>query len=98
MKKLSEKELVLLAQAGDQKSINMLFEKMHKIIPISLKRTFRTVDHETIQDITQIALMKGFKNLNKYNATYTFNTWVTTIARNAMIDHFRKNKYKIIEV
>jgi len=98
MKNLSDRELALLAQAGDNKALEMLFGKMKKSVQISLRRTFNKVDTATIEDISQNALMKAFQYLGKYNPTFSFNAWVTTIAKNSMIDHMRRKNCKLDEV
>lgn len=45
------------------------------------------------QDLTQEVFIKMFRTLNTYDAERgAFMTWVTTITRNLLVDHFRKGK------
>jgi RNA polymerase sigma-70 factor (ECF subfamily) len=45
------------------------------------------------QDLTQEVFIKMYRTLNTYDATKgAFMTWVTTITRNLLVDHFRKTK------
>lgn len=45
------------------------------------------------QDLTQEVFIKMFRTLNSYDAGRgAFMTWVTTITRNLLVDHFRKSK------
>lgn len=45
------------------------------------------------QDLTQEVFIKMYKTLNTYDSERGgFMTWVTTITRNLLVDHFRKTK------
>ena len=50
-------------------------------------------DSENAQDLTQEVFIKMYRTLNTYDAGKgAFMTWVTTITRNLLVDHFRKSK------
>jgi len=45
------------------------------------------------QDLTQEVFIKMYRTLNSYDAERgAFMTWVTTMTRNLLVDHFRKTK------
>ena len=45
------------------------------------------------QDLTQEVFIKMYRTLNTYDAGKgAFMTWVTTMTRNLLVDHFRKTK------
>jgi len=45
------------------------------------------------QDLTQEVFIKMYRTLSSYDHTKgAFVTWVTTITRNLLVDHFRKTK------
>ena len=45
------------------------------------------------QDLTQEVFIKMYRTLSSYDASRgAFVTWVTTITRNLLVDHFRKTK------
>ena len=45
------------------------------------------------EDLTQEVFIKMYKTLNSYDVGRgAFMTWVTTITRNLLVDHFRKTK------
>lgn len=45
------------------------------------------------EDLTQDAFIKIFKNMGNYNATAgNFVTWVVSVTRNLLIDHYRQSK------
>lgn len=46
------------------------------------------------QDLTQEVFIKIYRTLGSFDATKaSFVTWVTTVTRNLLVDHFRKGKY-----
>ncbi len=50
-------------------------------------------DSENAQDLTQEVFIKMYRTLETYDAGKgAFMTWVTTITRNLLVDHFRKSK------
>jgi len=45
-------------------------------------------------DLTQDVFVKIYRTLGTYDGTKAaFMTWVTTVTRNLLVDHFRKGKY-----
>jgi RNA polymerase sigma-70 factor (ECF subfamily) len=45
-------------------------------------------------DLTQEVFIKMFRTLSTYDTSRaSFMTWVTTVTRNLLVDHFRKGKY-----
>ncbi len=49
---------------------------------------------EDADDLTQEVFIKMYKTLNSYDVERgAFLTWVTTITRNLLVDHFRKAKH-----
>jgi len=50
---------------------------------------------ELSEDLTSETFLKWFEKFETYNEEYQFSTWIFTIARNTLIDFFRKNKIEI---
>ena len=45
-------------------------------------------------DLTQEVFIKIYRTMNTFDGTRAaFMTWVTTVTRNLLVDHFRKGKY-----
>lgn len=60
---------------------------------------FRSVnDLELTKDLTQEIFLKVLNEGEKYNPKYNINTWVGNIAKNYVIDYFRKKKLDAISV
>jgi RNA polymerase sigma-70 factor (ECF subfamily) len=48
---------------------------------------------EDAEDLSQEVFIKMYRTLSTYDAGRgSFTTWVTTVARNLLVDHFRKTK------
>ena len=53
---------------------------------------------EDIEDILQDVFIKVYKNINRFDDSYRFSTWVFQITRNTTIDAIRKNGARPNEV
>ena len=95
MRNLSEKELVVLAQEGNNRAMSVLLERMRPKALNSMRIKFIGTSPETIEDAVQVSLMKSFTKLGKYNPTYSFSTWFFRICINTIIDGKRKVENKV---
>jgi RNA polymerase sigma-70 factor (ECF subfamily) len=60
-----------------------------KIFHIAYKFTGK---HDEAEDLTQEIFFKVFKSLEKFNRDADFSTWLSSVARNYCIDHYRAGK------
>jgi RNA polymerase sigma-70 factor (ECF subfamily) len=60
-----------------------------KIFHIAYKFTGK---HDEAEDLTQEIFFKVFKSLDKFNRDADFSTWLSSVARNYCIDHYRAGK------
>lgn len=85
-----DKELVKLAQSGDQQAFKQLVEsyqrKVYSICYGMLKNP------EDSMDASQETFIKVFRYLDKFNFQSKFYTWLYRISVNVCIDQIRKNK------
>jgi RNA polymerase sigma-70 factor (ECF subfamily) len=52
-----------------------------------------TNSQETAEDLTQEVFLKIYRTLASYNVEKgAFTTWLTTLTRNLLVDHFRRSK------
>jgi len=65
-------------------------EYKHKVYSFVLYRVGGDV--ALAEDLTSDTFLKAFERFESYNDTYAFSTWIFTIARNTIIDHYRKDK------
>lgn len=60
-----------------------------KVFHIAYKFTGR---HDAAEDLTQEIFLKVFKSLDKFHRDADFSTWLSSVARNYCIDHYRASK------
>jgi RNA polymerase sigma-70 factor, ECF subfamily len=83
--------LVRQCIAGDQQAWQQLVVNQHRrIYGICYRFTGSATDAE---DLTQDVFLKLYKNLESFDVQKgNFNTWLTTLARNLLVDHFRRTR------
>lgn len=96
--KLSEAELVVLSQAGDQRAVSRLFTAMGRKMTSIMARKFNSLSRESIEDGVQVSMAKAYNKINTYNPTYSFNSWITRICSNTFIDMKRTAEFKITKL
>jgi len=74
----------------DSENFRLLVKKYQEIILNYLYGW--TWDKSLAEDLTQETFVSLFENLGKYDRTKSLKAWLLTIARNKLIDHFRKHK------
>ncbi len=87
----SELELVNRCLKGDDTAWEALLQAhTHKVYNLCYRFTGRTEDAE---DLTQEVFIKVFRTLKTYDvAQAKFSTWVSRIARNHLVDHYRRTR------
>jgi RNA polymerase sigma-70 factor (ECF subfamily) len=84
--------LVRRCVAGDAAAWEDIVRQYHRRIYNICYRFSGSSDEA--EDLTQDVFIKMYKTLNTYDLERgAFMTWVTTITRNLLVDHFRKSKY-----
>ena len=83
--------LVRRCVAGDAAAWEEIVQRYHRRIYNICYRFAGSADDA--QDLTQEVFIKMYRTLNTYDAGRGgLMTWVTTITRNLLVDHFRKTK------
>jgi RNA polymerase sigma-70 factor (ECF subfamily) len=49
---------------------------------------------ETTEDLGQEIFLKAYENINDFDKSLKFSSWLYRIARNHVVSHWRKNKYE----
>ena len=60
-----------------------------KVFHIAYKFTGK---HDEAEDLTQEIFLRVFRSLEKFNRDADFSTWLSSVARNHCIDHYRASK------
>ena len=88
----SDYEYVKRAQQGDQLAFSYLLKKHYgHLFYFILQKVRNYLDAE---DVTIDTFTKAFMNINSFNPTSRFSTWLFTIGKNTSIDFIR---YKAIK-
>lgn len=90
MLKVSDEELVQQVLSGKRKAFETLVDRYQKIIFNTAYRTTR--NYEDSQDITQTVFIKAFQNLQGFNPSYRFFSWLYRIAVNESINFVNQRK------
>ncbi len=95
-KALNDFQLIDEAISGDEKAYARLMKKYRKPVFHTVLRMVRNTDDA--EDLTIETFGKAFKNLSKFQKSYTFSAWLFRIATNNCIDFIRKRKLKTLSV
>jgi len=95
---LNDNEILLIkrSQKGDINSFEELIKEYKKMAyNIALKMLKNKEDAE---DVSQEALIKVYKSIDRFNMQSSFKTWLYRIVVNTCLDHVRKNKENPISI
>ncbi|MDQ2869192.1 MAG: sigma-70 family RNA polymerase sigma factor [Acidobacteriota bacterium] len=87
---LSDRELALSARAGDMLSFEALVVRKTPAV-VSVARRIVS-DPEDARDVAQMVFLRVWEQLDRYDSTYSFNTWLYRIATNLSIDFLRSSR------
>jgi RNA polymerase sigma-70 factor, ECF subfamily len=84
--------LVRRCVSGDAAAWQEIVQQYHRRIYNICYRFSGSADDAS--DLTQEVFIKMYRTLSTYDTSRaSFMTWVTTVTRNLLVDHFRKGKY-----
>jgi RNA polymerase sigma-70 factor (ECF subfamily) len=84
--------LVRRCVSGDAAAWQEIVQQYHRRIYNICYRFSGSPDDAS--DLTQEVFIKMYRTLSTFDTTRaSFMTWVTTVTRNLLVDHFRKGKY-----
>jgi len=84
-------ELAVAAAAGDVEAVGRLYDQM--VAPIYRYVAVRVHRREDVEDLTQLVFERIVASLPRYRSRgRPFEAWAFRIARNAVIDHVRRDR------
>ena len=84
--------LVAQCMAGDQRAWHQMVSGQHKRVYAICYRF--TGDATEAEDITQDVFLKVYRNLASFDAVKgSFQTWITTLTRNMLVDNYRRTRF-----
>ena len=86
----SDAELIERCLRKDNAAWEMVIVRFRRrVFHIAYKFTGK---FDEAEDLTQEIFLKVFKSLDKFNRDADFSTWLSSVARNYCIDHYRASK------
>lgn len=94
---LSDHEAVA-ASLNDREMFRVLVQKYQPLLGRYIARL--GADPEAVKDIVQETFIKTYINLNDFDSSRSFNSWIYRIAHNQAMNHFRKqrNRPQVTEI
>ncbi|KXK26457.1 MAG: ECF RNA polymerase sigma factor SigW [candidate division WS6 bacterium OLB20] len=86
-----DKETLLKAKQGDKESLAAIFDqyadRLYRYVYIRIRDQVRS------EDLVSVIFIKILENIDRLDISKNFEAWMFTIARNALIDSLRKNRF-----
>lgn len=92
----SDHDLITAHKAGDRLAFQDLVRKYENRVYNHCQRMVN--DEEESADLTQEVFLKVYRNINNYEHTYSFYTWLYRITVNCCIDFMRKKRRQLSSV
>lgn len=92
----SDQDLVLLCLRGDERAARELVERFQRPVFSLVYRMVR--DRELAEDLSQEVFVRTFHNLERYDRSYRFSSWLFKIAYNLTVDHLRRKNLPTISM
>ena len=89
----SDADLVAAVRAGDDAAFEELYRRYQKRIATFVCGMLR--DEARCEDVAQEAFMSALRRMRETDAEINFKPWIYQIARNAAIDHYRRNSHAV---
>ena len=85
---LSDQDVIRQARDGRESAFRELIRRYERPLFSIIYRMVR--DRELAEDLAQDTFIKVLNNIEKYDPSYKFSSWIFKIAHNTTIDHIRK--------
>jgi len=85
-----EQNIIQACQGGDTSRFAELYDAHVRAIYDFIY--YKTHHKETAEDLTSETFFKALRSIRQFDQTRSFKTWVYAIARNSVIDHYRKSR------
>ena len=92
---LKDEELIELVLENEDMFLHLMRRYESKLIAYILR--ISSFSYEEAEDILQDVFIKVYKNLNNFDTSLKFSSWIYRITHNEVISNFRKNK-KVIQI
>ncbi len=93
---LDDGELVRRVLAGDEEAFADLVRRWEPKLRAYVGQIVKTP--EEARDLVQEAFVRAWSNLDQYNPTFRFSTWLFRIAHNVAIDQLRRRRQPLVSL
>ncbi|NLK21862.1 MAG: sigma-70 family RNA polymerase sigma factor [Epulopiscium sp.] len=93
---MEDYEIIQCCLQGEKEIFEELVSRYKNLVYSIILRM--TNDSEEANDLAQDVFIKVYRNLDKYEPTYKFSTWIIRITTNLVIDSRRKQKYTAVSI
>ncbi len=93
---LDDGELVRRVLAGDEEAFADLVRRWEPKLRAYVGQIVKTP--EEARDLVQEAFLRAWSNLDQYNPTFRFSTWLFRIAHNVAIDQLRRRRQPLVSL
>lgn len=90
----TDEQVVVLIQNGDKEKFGVLMERYNKKLS-RYGRKFLT-DADNIEDIIQDVFISTFQNINNFDTSLKFSSWIYRIAHNAFVNALKKHQKSML--
>jgi len=87
----TDEEIVKLVSLGNSELYGVVMERYQEAMFRYVRRVINQVDEE-VEDLVQEVFIKGYENIQSFDGTKKFSSWLYRIAHNLCIDYFRKKR------
>ena len=87
---LTDEQIVLLIQKGDKEKYGLLMTRYDKKLS-RYGRKFLS-GKENIEDIVQDVFISAFQNINNFDTSLKFSSWIYRIAHNAFVNGLKRQQ------
>jgi len=94
-KDLEDVKSVEAMLAGNKNAFTGIYKRYYNTIRQKYMGSFK-YNQDIVDDLVQDLFIKVSENIDKYSSSYTFNSWITRVAKNHMLDYIRKGKLETI--
>jgi RNA polymerase sigma factor (sigma-70 family) len=88
--------LIARCKDGDNRAFKEIYDLYAKAMFNICMRMIN--DRDEAEDVLQESFISAFKNLNQYNGTASFGSWLKRIVINRSLDALRKKKVNLISI
>ncbi len=93
---MEEKELILLAQNGDDMAFGILMERYQNAV---FNLCYRMLNNaQDAEDAAQEIFIKAYRAIRSFDIERKFSTWILSISSNYCIDQYRKRKLQTLSL